>query len=65
MRVTLNTAACQGVGNCVAAAPDVFDYDDDALKGLVLDESPGREHEDDVRSAELGCPAMAITIEDD
>jgi ferredoxin len=65
MRVTLNVGACQGAGNCVAVAPDVFDYDEDALKGVLLDARPGAEHDDAVRAAELGCPAMAIVVDDD
>jgi hypothetical protein len=32
---------------------------------VLLDAHPGAEHEDAVHAAELGCPAMAIVVDDD
>ncbi|SFH12848.1 ferredoxin [Streptomyces mirabilis] len=56
-------AACQGYANCVIAAPDTYDLDDDGvvvlLKTEITDEDLPR-----VREAARSCPASALTIED-
>lgn len=62
MRVRVDLSRCQGYGNCVAAAPDVFDLAENGLV-LLLDEEPSDDRADDVLQAEKMCPVQAITVE--
>lgn len=54
-------AKCQGYANCIMAAPDVFDVDDEGvvvvLRGAVEDSERNRVDES-VRS----CPVAALTL---
>lgn len=56
--------ACQGYANCVLAADDVFDIDDDGevvlLRAEVDESERGR-----VTEAALSCPVNALSVEDD
>jgi ferredoxin len=52
---------CQGYGNCVGAAPEVFDLDDRGLV-LLLNENPSEDQAENVRQAERLCPVQAITV---
>ncbi len=63
MRVSIDLSRCQGYGNCVSAAPDVFDLDDSGLAVLLVLE-PGVEQKDAVREAERMCPVGAIEVFD-
>jgi ferredoxin len=47
---------------CVAAAPDVFELDDEGLS-KVVDEDAG--DEESLRQAAEGCPVQAVILEDD
>jgi ferredoxin len=61
MHIEIDWALCDGNGNCVAEAPDVFDFnDDDTLKVLV--EAPGEELREQVEQAAAACPKRAITL---
>ncbi|WP_406462412.1 ferredoxin [Streptomyces sp. NBC_01622] len=62
MKITIDRDKCIGAGNCVFAAPDVFDQDDDGFV-VLLDDPPPSEQEDAVRSAAHACPAQIITVE--
>ena len=62
-RLIADTQACQGYGNCVTSAPDVYDIDDDGKVVLLVDTI----EESDVarvREAAGSCPVDALTIED-
>lgn len=64
MHVTINPDICVGAGQCVLAAEDVFDQDDDGIV-VLLDADPGAaQHKAAHRAASL-CPARAITVTDD
>jgi ferredoxin len=55
--------ACQGYANCVLAADDVFDIDDDGVVVLLKTQFPESDRarmQDAVRS----CPVSALTIEE-
>lgn len=60
--VKVDVGKCVGAGQCVMAAPEVFDQrDDDGMVVLLHDEVPsGMEAE--VREAAKLCPAMAIEL---
>ena len=61
IQITVNTPACIGAGQCVMAAEDLFDQDDDGIV-LLLDASPDAAHEAGARRAASLCPARAIKI---
>jgi ferredoxin len=64
MRVQLDLDRCQGYGNCVVAAPEVFDLADDGT-AVLLEAAPPPERAAAVRRAAALCPAQAILVEDD
>ncbi|MFF3336644.1 ferredoxin [Streptomyces sp. NPDC002888] len=61
MKVELEADKCVASGQCVVAAMEVFDQDDDGI-AILLDEQPGAELLDDVREAVAVCPAAAIRL---
>jgi ferredoxin len=61
IQITVNTPACIGAGQCVMAAEDLFDQDDDGIV-VLLDASPDDAHEAGARRAASLCPARAIKI---
>lgn len=63
MKVRVDVDACVGGGQCVLAASDVFDQDDDGLV-VVLQNAPEQDRAEDVRMAARLCPARAITVDD-
>jgi len=54
---------CIGAGQCVLAAPAVFDQDDDGIVVLLDATPPASEHEA-VRKAARLCPAVAIFVDE-
>ena len=62
MKVELDEPKCVASGQCVVAAPDVFDQRDDDGVAILLEEHPGAELADDVREAVAVCPAAAIRL---
>ncbi|MFJ3670638.1 ferredoxin [Streptomyces sp. NPDC090106] len=61
MRVELEADKCVASGQCVLAAADVFDQDDDGI-AILLEEQPATGRLDDVREAVAICPAAAIRL---
>jgi ferredoxin len=62
MRIEFDEPRCIAAGQCVMAAPDVFDQRDDDGVAIVLTETPGPDHHDAVREAASVCPAAAIRL---
>ncbi|WP_033319311.1 ferredoxin [Streptomyces yerevanensis] len=62
MRVELDEPKCVAAGQCVMAAPDVFDQRDEDGVAVVLEEHPAVELLDGVREAVAVCPAAAIRL---
>lgn len=62
MRVQLDEPKCVAAGQCVMAAPDVFDQRQEDGVAILLKEHPGAELVDDVREAATVCPAAAIRL---
>ena len=52
---------CQGYVNCMVAAPDHFDLDDDD-KVIILNPEPGTEDLGTVTEAVNSCPARALKL---
>jgi ferredoxin len=65
MRTWVDSDLCEGCASCVVAAPDVFDFDDDTGKAVVLVERPGPDLAVSVRTAALHCPVRAVHIAED
>jgi len=60
---------CIACGACGAAAPDIYDYDDEGIAYVILDDNTGTEEvpeilEDDMMDAFEGCPTDSIRISD-
>jgi len=62
MRIEVDEARCVAAGQCVVAAPDVFDQRDDDGIVVVLDATPDPRYDDGVRAAAAVCPAAAIRL---
>jgi len=62
MQVRVDRELCIGVGNCVALAPTVFEFDEEN-KATVLD--PSSVDDDTLLEAAESCPENAIIVEDD
>jgi ferredoxin len=63
MRVAVDQDRCIAAGQCVAAAPDVFDQRDEDGVVVLLKAAPDAAEEDDVRQAAAVCPALAIQVQ--
>ncbi|MEA2493341.1 MAG: ferredoxin [Thermoleophilaceae bacterium] len=59
--IEIDRELCYGFGDCVDAAPAVFELDDDE-KAIVID--PNGADRDDLVEAAANCPVNAITIVD-
>ena len=63
IEVRANVRICEGFANCLVAAPDLFDLDDDdkviILQGELDDAERAR-----VDEAIRSCPVAALTIAD-
>jgi len=62
MKIVIDEDKCVGAGQCVLAAPEVFDQRDDDGIAVLLDESPGDGQLPQVQDAIGRCPALAITM---
>jgi len=60
-KVHVDEDLCIGAGQCVLAAPKIFDQDEQGLV-VLLDAHPPSELHDAARKAAKLCPARAITI---
>lgn len=60
MRITVDPDKCCGYGDCVLAAPELFDQED-GVAVLLIDE-PGEEHRTDAETAAASCPVEAISV---
>ena len=62
--VRIDQTRCIGSGQCVLAAPDVFDQSDDDGLGLVLVPEPSADLLPGVRDAVDRCPAQVVSLEE-
>lgn len=61
MKVIVDMDKCQDHGQCVFAAPDVFQLNDEGH--LVYESEPDESLRADVEDAADVCPLQAITVE--
>lgn len=64
MTVRIDQTRCIGSGQCVLAAPDVFDQSDEDGLGLVVIAEPSADLLPGVRDAVDRCPAQAVSLEE-
>lgn len=64
MKIVVDFDLCQSNAVCMSIAPDLFEVRDDGFL-YVLDEHPGSDRLEDVRSAITSCPTGAITLVED
>jgi ferredoxin len=64
MKVIVDMDACEAHGDCVIAAPEIFDLGDDDDVVTVLNAEPGEELRVKAELAVANCPVAAITLED-
>jgi ferredoxin len=62
IKVVVDRDLCQDHGQCVFAAPQVFELDEEGTL-VVLQEEVGEDLRDAVEEAADVCPVQAITIE--
>jgi ferredoxin len=60
---------CIACGACGAAAPDIYDYDDDGIAFVILDDNTGtvevpEELLEDMEDGFEGCPTDSIKVAD-
>jgi ferredoxin len=63
IRVVVDRDLCQNHGQCVFAAPQVFELDDDDGELVQLQDEVGEDLRANVEEASDLCPTQAITIE--
>jgi ferredoxin len=64
MKVIVNHDLCEGNARCVAAAPEVFELQDDD-QAKVLIEHPAESYRQQVERAVRLCPRQAVAIVED
>ena len=61
-RAVADLDLCQAHQMCQSEAPEVFGFDRDEDKVVVLTEHPANEQKEAVRRAVRYCPAMALSL---
>lgn len=62
IEVEVEDDVCVSAGQCVMAAPAVFDQREDDGVVVLLDAHPPQDQLEAVRRAEFLCPAAVITV---
>ena len=60
-KLTADLELCQGYGNCVVAAGDVYDLDDEG-KVVLLTDTIAEQDRARVAEAARGCPVSALGV---
>jgi ferredoxin len=63
MQISIEFDKCCGAGQCVLAAPEVFDQRDEDGIVVLLDPDPPAEQYENVQQAAAVCPAVAIQVQ--
>lgn len=63
MKVIVDFDACAAHGDCVLAAPEIFDLGDDDEVVTVLEAEPADDLRAKIQAAADACPMAAIRIE--
>lgn len=63
MKILIDRDRCEGHGQCVAAAPDVFDLDDDGIAILRTSETVTGDLATQATAAAEVCPVAALALD--
>lgn len=63
MKILIDRDRCEGHGQCVAAAPDVFDLDDDGIAIMKTSEPLTEDPAKQAAAAAEVCPVAALTLD--
>ena len=63
MKVLLNAKTCELHGECVLAAPAVFEIEDDKDVVTVINPEPSEELRKAVENAVMMCPTASLQLE--
>lgn len=63
MRITADLGKCRAYGNCLAAAPDIYDLTEDDVV-MILEPNPAPDREEAARSGVRQCPSKALAVEE-
>jgi ferredoxin len=63
-RVSFTPSLCQGYANCLIEAPEIWDFDEDNDVAVLKDDSPDASLLEKARASARGCPAHAISVEE-
>lgn len=64
MRIELDPDLCQAYGNCLLAAPEVFELTESTPVVSVLRPAPDEAMRAQVEEAVTSCPVQALTLLD-
>ncbi|WP_194891545.1 ferredoxin [Catenulispora pinisilvae] len=64
MKVIIDQDKCVASGQCVLAAPEVFDQREEDGIVVLLAENPPQDAAESLREAAALCPALAIALEE-
>jgi ferredoxin len=62
MRIMIDRDRCEGHGQCVAAAPDLFDLDDEGIAILQTSEPIAGDLAEQATAAAEVCPVVALSL---
>jgi ferredoxin len=62
VKISIDFDKCCGAGQCVLAAPEVFDQGEDDGVVILLDANPSADQYENVRQAAAVCPASVIEV---
>jgi ferredoxin len=64
MRIELDPELCQAYGNCLLAAPEIFELTQNDPVARILREQPDESMRAQVEEAVASCPVQALTVTD-
>jgi ferredoxin len=64
VKIVLDGGRCEAHGECVVAAPELFDIGEEDEAARVLDASPGEQLRKKAEFAVRLCPVAALRIDD-
>ncbi len=62
MRIELDATLCKAYGNCLLAAPEVFELTEQTPVVVLLQTEPDESLRAQVEEAVLSCPVQALTL---
>jgi len=62
VKISIDKDKCISTGNCVLAAPGLFDQSEDDGTIVVLNDSPTPELHESARHAAATCPVLVIQV---